>query len=46
MLRHSQIRRGCVITRHNDLSIVALLVIVVGLMILPLPTPLVDAFIG
>ena len=34
------------ITRHNDLSIVALLVIVVGLMILPLPTPLVDAFIG
>ncbi len=34
------------VTRHNDLSIVALLVIVVGLMIMPLPTPLVDAFIG
>ena len=34
------------ITRYNDLSIVALLVIVVGMMILPLPTQLIDTLIG
>ncbi len=34
------------VTRHNDLAIVALLVVVVALMILPLPTPLVDTLIG
>ncbi len=34
------------ITRHNDIALVALLVVVIGLMILPLPTALVDTFIG
>ncbi|MDR3037795.1 MAG: type III secretion system export apparatus subunit SctV [Candidatus Adiutrix sp.] len=34
------------ITRHNDLTLVALMVAVIALMILPLPTPLVDALIG
>lgn len=34
------------ITRHSDLAMVALLVIVVTLMILPMPTALVDTFIG
>lgn len=34
------------LTRHNDLAMVALLVIVVTLMIVPLPTPLVDTLIG
>ncbi|MCF0253400.1 MAG: FHIPEP family type III secretion protein, partial [Duodenibacillus sp.] len=34
------------ITRHNDITMVALLVIVVTLMIMPLPTPLIDTFIG
>lgn len=34
------------IARHNDLAMVALLVIVITLMIMPLPTPLVDTFIG
>ena len=34
------------ITRHNDVAMVALLVIVITLMIVPLPTPLVDTFIG
>lgn len=34
------------IARHNDLTMVALLVIVITLMIMPLPTPLVDTFIG
>ncbi|GAB1409654.1 type III secretion system export apparatus subunit SctV [Desulfovibrionales bacterium] len=33
-------------TRHNDISIVLLVVIVITLMILPLPTTLIDAFIG
>lgn len=34
------------ITRHNDLAMVTLLVIVVTLMIMPMPTALVDTFIG
>lgn len=34
------------ITRHNDIAMVALLVIVITLMIVPLPTPLVDTLIG
>ncbi len=34
------------ITRHNDIALVMLLVVVIGLMILPLPTALVDTFIG
>lgn len=34
------------ITRHNDISMVFLLVVVIALMILPLPTPLVDTLIG
>ena len=34
------------ITRHNDIAMVALLVIVITLMIIPLPTALVDTFIG
>lgn len=34
------------ITRHNDISMVALLVIVITLMIIPMPTALVDTFIG
>ena len=33
-------------TRHNDIAMVALLVIVITLMIVPLPTPLVDTLIG
>lgn len=35
-----------VVTRHNDISIVFLLVVVIALMIIPLPTPLVDTLIG
>ena len=35
-----------VVTRHNDISVVFLLVTVIGLMIVPLPTPLVDTLIG
>ena len=35
-----------VMTRHNDITMVALLVVVVTLMIVPLPTPLVDTLIG
>ena len=34
------------ITKYNDLAMVALLVIVIGLMIVPLPTPVMDTFIG
>jgi len=34
------------ITRHNDISLVFLLVVVIALMIMPLPTPLVDTLIG
>ena len=34
------------IIRHNDLAMVGLLVVVIGLLILPLPTPLIDALIG
>ena len=34
------------ITRHNDITMVALLVAVITLMIMPLPTPLVDTLIG
>lgn len=34
------------IARHNDLTMVALLVVVITLMIMPMPTPLVDTFIG
>ena len=34
------------VTRHNDIAMVALLVIVITLMIVPLPTPLVDTLIG
>ena len=34
------------IARHNDIAMVALLVIVITLMIIPMPTPLVDTFIG
>lgn len=34
------------VTRHNDLTLAFLLVAVIGLMILPLPTPLVDTLIG
>ncbi len=34
------------VTRHNDIAMVALLVVVVTLMIIPLPTPLVDTLIG
>ena len=34
------------IARHNDIAMVALLVIVITLMIMPLPTALVDTFIG
>lgn len=32
--------------RHNDISMVILLVIVIALLILPLPTPVLDALIG
>ena len=35
-----------VVTRHSDISVVFLLVTVIGLMIVPLPTPLVDTLIG
>ena len=31
-----------VVTRHNDINIVFLLVTVIALMIIPLPTPVVD----
>jgi type III secretion protein V len=34
------------VTRHNDLSIVLLLVVVITMLIVPLPTPLVDTLIG
>ena len=34
------------IARHNDINMVFLLVVVVALMIIPLPTPLVDTLIG
>ncbi len=34
------------IARHSDIAMVALLVVVVTLMIMPLPTPLVDTLIG
>lgn len=34
------------VTRHNDLTLAFLLVAVIGLMILPLPTALVDTLIG
>lgn len=34
------------VTKHNDLALVGLLVIVIALMIVPLPTPLVDTLIG
>lgn len=34
------------VTRHNDIAMVALLVVVITLMIVPLPTPLVDTLIG
>ncbi len=33
-------------TRHNDINMVMLLVVVIALMIVPLPTPLVDTLIG
>ncbi len=33
-------------SRHNDITMVALLVVVITLMIIPLPTPLVDTLIG
>ncbi len=33
-------------TRHNDIAMVALLVVVITLMIVPLPTPVVDTLIG
>ena len=35
-----------VVTRHNDINIVFLLVIVIALTIIPLPTPVVDTLIG
>jgi len=35
-----------VVTRHTDLALVALTVAVIALMIIPLPTPLIDALIG
>ena len=35
-----------VVTRHNDINIVFLLVTVIALMIIPLPTPVVDTLIG
>ncbi len=34
------------VTRHNDITMVALIVVVLTLMIVPLPTPLVDTLIG
>ena len=34
------------VTKHNDISMVVLLVVVITLMIVPLPTPLVDTLIG
>ncbi|MDR2935048.1 MAG: flagellar biosynthesis protein FlhA, partial [Candidatus Adiutrix sp.] len=34
------------LTSHNDLVLVALMVAVIGLMIVPLPTPIMDALIG
>ena len=34
------------VTRHNDINIVFLLVTVIALMIIPLPTPVVDTLIG
>lgn len=34
------------IARHNDINMVFLLVVVIALMIIPLPTPLVDTLIG
>ena len=34
------------IARHNDITMVGLLVVVITLMIIPLPTPLVDTLIG
>lgn len=34
------------VTRHNDIAMVALLVVVVTLMIIPMPTALVDTLIG
>lgn len=34
------------LARHSDMAMVALLVVVIALMILPLPTPLVDTLIG
>lgn len=33
-------------TNHTDILLVLLLIVVIGLMILPLPTPLIDALIG
>ena len=35
-----------VVTRHNDINIVFLLVTVIALMIIPLPTPVEDTLIG
>lgn len=35
-----------IMVRHNDISLVFLLVVVIGLMIVPLPTPIVDTLIG
>lgn len=34
------------ITRHNDINMVFLIVVVIALMIIPMPTPLVDTLIG
>jgi len=34
------------LTRHNDLTLAAFLVAVIGLMIIPMPTPLVDALLS
>ncbi len=34
------------ITKHNDINMVFLIVVVIALMIIPMPTPLVDTLIG
>lgn len=45
-LLHYARRSVGVITRYNDLTLVLLLLAVIAMMIMPLPTPLVDTLIG
>lgn len=45
-LYDKSVKAVSLVARHNDINMVFLLVVVIALMIIPLPTPLVDTLIG